>query len=470
MAIDYILKYGNAADEKTKKGDKLLAIPPIIAEPKASGLIDVISDCQLFANKIPEAGKSKIPYIFFEEFDLTGNPLLTQFQYLNNFLPEFLTLQGNKTAPTTSPQPQGGLGASTFNYFFPNFAKALKVADGDLSQLTDETVRNIYEELQKVTASSINKDFITLSPYSGMYALNPTKFQYIMPYYDNKMQNIGNKFNDSFTSFFGGEGTGLSKAGIPGTNLFEKAKDLFGTYLTLSNITQPSAYVEFPKYFAPGEYETYTVKFQLLNTIEQDAIQKHYDFLFLLAFQNLPFRESIIRVRPCKLYFVVIPGTLTLPYCFMESINIDYVGNRRMLQLDKFNFNGDKIEKTKTECIVPDCYSVTITFRSLLRPASNFMLTPNINVRTAIPTNNITPGITPTSLLQEQKPALFTREAQQRRAEAAVKNYIDNPDARAARPQTNTRTLPRESAEPSLSLPDNNAVQNLINTITGGLQ
>jgi len=420
MAIDYILKYGNVANEKTNKSEDITAISPIIAEPVDSGLIDVISDCQLFANKIPEAGKSKIPYIFFEEFDLTGNPLLTQFQYLNKFLPGFLRLNGGGTPQNgQQTEPQGGLGADTLNYFFPNFTKALKVADGDLSQYTDEAVRNIYNQLKNIKASSINENFITLSPYSGMYALKPTNFQYIMPYYDNKMQNIGNKFNDSFTSFFGGEGTGLSKAGIPGTNLFEKAKDLFGTYLTLSNITQPSAYVEFPKYFAPGEYETYTVKFQLLNTIEQDAIQKHYDFLFLLAFQNLPFRESIIRVRPCKLYFVVIPGTLTLPYCFMESINIDYVGNRRMLQLDKFNFNGNKIQKTKTECIVPDCYSVTITFRSLLRPASNFMLTPNINVRTAIPTNNIEPGMsnipptlpTPTPVPTPPTPAPSTSRA-----------------------------------------------------------
>jgi len=143
------------------------------------------------------------------------------------------------------------------------------------------------------------------------------------------------------------------------------------------NITQPGTFIEKPKFFQYDTAgDTVTVSFPLFNTIKRtDKIpyQQNYELLWILAFQNKPYRTSFSRISPPKLYTLTVPGQKYMPYCYISDMKIDFGGTRRNLPVSipapgtDTNFNTVQIS-------IPDVYMVSITFTSLLADVANRMI------------------------------------------------------------------------------------------------
>ena len=405
--------------EVDKKQDTLNygnGIKPIYAKPpNSTGVIDVM-DYRIFANDMNESLKSQIPYVYVQEMDLLSNTLANSIAYYLNIASGNIGdakrfYQGLTSAETNSANEQAKNDEPGFlnKYVLSPAKQGLSdLASGAYNlaaKALDETKRVVSS---KVPIGSAFDEILVgagLRPYSGLYQVRATGFNYIFPYFDDKKYDVNNEFTENFNGIFGSGGsgsTGLDKFGKFG-NIFKASSDLLKsaaeTYLSYTTITEPAAYVEVPKYYAPGPYEEITVKFDLLNTYSFSDVQKNYDLLFLLAFQNLPFRQDLVKIKPPKLYVLTIPGQTTLPFCHIKNIKVDYIGNRRILKgkIKKYTLDGqNSLSRTEQDVIIPDCYRVSITFVSLVKPAANLLLTPDINVRFgSTPGAIVTPPIVP---------------------------------------------------------------------------
>jgi hypothetical protein len=135
----------------------------------------------------------------------------------------------------------------------------------------------------------------------------------------------------------------------------------------------PGTFIEKPKYYQyNSEGNSITVTFPLLNTVPSTgkiSYLQNYELLWILIFQNRPYRTSFTRVSPPKLYTLTVPGQEFMPFCYISNMKIDFQGTRRTLPVTL----GISPDATALVSI-PDAYIVTITFQSLLANTGNTMV------------------------------------------------------------------------------------------------
>jgi len=383
-------------------------------------LVDVLNH-RIFANDINENLKTKLPFIFIEEYSLLTSSLINQFRYFQDIgnpsnMKDIVDTYQRGLTNTVGNSGLFGLVAGALNGLTDLVQKA---ADTIAAPAAEGIIAGVNNTLNlNARTSTFNSTLIgpSLKPYEGLYNVASTGFSYFMPYFEDKHYDITNKFTDNFTGFLGTETEAMKYAPNifkAGTELIRKVSESFLSF-SPGAVNSPSTYVEVPQYFTAGDYEEITVKFDLLNTYSPQDLQKNYDLLFLLAYQNLPYREDIARISPPKLYSLFVPGQMYLPYCYMKSMKVDYLGNRRNLPLLKYSSTNNGVEHTKQNVIVPDCYRVTITFISMVKPAANFMIVPEIASVEAQPESttinsgeriNFTPPPTPPQPRESTTPA-----------------------------------------------------------------
>jgi hypothetical protein len=201
-----------------------------------------------------------------------------------------------------------------------------------------------------------------LKSYFGIYLTKPTGFQYALPYFGNSPLGIINQWS--------------STAGMHNEKVSEFISDkqkMVDEIATSFNINQPGTFIEKPKYYQYSDGgKTVTITFPLLNTVKKtDKItyQQNYELLWILAFQNRPYRTSFSRVSPPKLYTLTIPGQQFMPYCYISNMTVDFQGTRRNLPVSLGITPG-----TTATVAVPDAYVVTLTFTSLIADVGNTMV------------------------------------------------------------------------------------------------
>lgn len=363
-------------------------LKPIIAAPaNGQAIIDVLSH-RLFANTPNSNFKSRIPIAYVQEYELLTNSLVNQISYFSNFAKQGFNQDFQQRSTAAGEQNAGSSGylESFFNGLVSMYqgigSAGANIATRAVGAVTGRfgAVVNNSSQLQNSVLGEAFK------PYNGLYQVKATGFNYIFPYFDDIQYNISNSFKDNFSGFLG---TGDANNFKYMPNIFKAGGDLLkGVAESFLSVTpgaynQPSTYIEVPQYYSAAEYETFSIKFNLLNTYDSSDFQRNYDLIFLLAFQNLPFREDIVKIQPPKLYSVYIPGQIYVPYSFIKSIKVSYVGNRRLMTLNKYTLPADGAPATSPQtCIIPDCYQVEIVFSSLIKPSSNQLLFPDINVST----------------------------------------------------------------------------------------
>jgi hypothetical protein len=201
-----------------------------------------------------------------------------------------------------------------------------------------------------------------LKSYIGIYLTKKTGFNYILPYFNASQSAVTNSW----------QAQAQTKTFIA-DKLLSQTMEGVESAASFLNLTQSGTFIEKPRYFHyPTEGENITVTFPLLNTHNpyNNALpyKQNYDLLWILAYQNKPYRTSFSRIIPPKIYTLTVPGVKYMPYCYISNMSVEFVGTQRNLEVT--TPTGQNIGTP-----IPDAYNVTITFTSLLADIGNMMIT-----------------------------------------------------------------------------------------------
>lgn len=340
------------------------------------GVIDVIGSMQFVGNEIGDVLKDRIPFCILKEYELLSNSTVSQLLYYVRSL-----------GITDEQLQETGGDINTIVKKIKDKALSIRGEKNNIiKDIVSQTVDKIADQIGTIgdTLKESEKLDGVLLPYNGLYARKSTGFQYIFPYFEDLKKSINTNFVESET--------GLLKNNIF-TNVVQGTKNLYEKVASNLLTATPGAYIEQPKFFSPSDGENYKINFNLVNTVDSAKIQTHLDFLFLLAFQNLPYRKNIAEVLPPKVYSFTLPGELFIPFAYISNLTVNFVGNRRAMDMRLPYIN--KVDK----CIVPEVYSVSLEIRSLTYTSSNFMIADQINkiIIPEIPQNNNNTSDVPTS-------------------------------------------------------------------------
>ena len=319
-----------------------VSISESVGDAKAS-VIDVVKGYDWKVS--PNSNIVEHPYIILQEYRINKSPLVAQLA-------------------STVKTGIESLGA---------IAKAVTGSIGVLKEL-GEAVEGFGEKgldaisrIETKTGAVEEELEGDLKPFKGLYYLKKTNFTYKLPYFSKKMTErtgawVASYPNKSAVTDLieaGAEFVAKEGAGVP----------ILGAY------AEPGLYIERGKYFQPTTgQDPISVKFPLLNTLNPESIQKNFNLIWLLCFQNSSFRRNKTDVFPPCIYRVLIPGIRFMLYASISNITIEYVGTRRRMPVTH-PATGETIDTT-----IPEAYNVELNITSLTTECGNFLLKSLTNV------------------------------------------------------------------------------------------
>jgi len=329
-------------------------------------VIDVVNDFSWYAGpKATTEALNKVPCVFLTEREQLLSSLIAGALYYLN-----------ATASTVK-----ALGGSDY----------VKSVLGRLSESSQDTLTDLGSDVadfldsvqSRAGGTSTDRSLLeqnNLKSLQGIYFTKPTGFQYRLPIYGSPSQP---------SSSWGEQ----SKSGIVG-KVVGAGQDVIRNISQAVNFAQPGVYIEPPKYFQNVEGRTESITFPLTNTVRRNnfsPIQQNYELLWLLAFQNKAYKTSFARTPPPKIYSVVVPGQFSMPYAYISSMSVDFIGTIRKTSVFVPSGNGEGIISSKQITTnVPEAYQVTLNFTSLIGEYGNTMLSDAFN--TNINGNTLTIG------------------------------------------------------------------------------
>lgn len=193
--------------------------------------------------------------------------------------------------------------------------------------------------------------------YRGLYEGKNTKFWYTIPYFNS--ENV--KIQNNWQSY---DITQNVADNVPIVG------DLFQASMNVGRFAQELKYpkvgiTDLPHFWSSTELIEYTTEFYLHNTREYQEIQKNWEFIFLLSYQNLSNKLSpAAHLVPC-MYMVNIPG---IRYCPAATLNIEVQnhGSQRMVTIGSADYLRN--------ILVPEAYHVRITISEKIMPTKNTQL------------------------------------------------------------------------------------------------
>jgi hypothetical protein len=341
--------------------DSLLGFQP--------GMIDVVNNFQWTTSPPGSLSRQEVPRVELREKRLRVNSILAAAAY-------YLTSAAGSLG-TLGPRAQAAGGevfeaiknftGGIFNAAGPSLSKAGTAGLGFIEQqfinrgLALAGAGNLRDVVSK-NFDSLNSDL--LKAYDGLYLTEDTKFFYNLPYFSNACYNVNNLFTAQDTSATGG---GRIARGLG--SIREGAESL----AAITNFSEPGVYIERPKFFNFEEDgDSIELSFPLINTgwsTYQDVVL-NWQLVFLLTYQNRPNRRSRELIDPSCLYEVTIPGVKYMPFAYIQSLKVDFVGSRRHMNIE-VPITG---KTTTINTIIPDAYNVTITLAGLIAESRNFLM------------------------------------------------------------------------------------------------
>ena len=236
------------------------------------------------------------------------------------------------------------------------------------------SVADTFQSLEAVLGGTASdQDLLkhhNLKSLKGIYFTKPTGFYYRLPQYENQL-GVQN------SSAEGSDGNSIVVDAVT------SAQGFIEDIASVVNLTQPGTYIEKPQYFNNPSTYSKTVTFPLANTIRRgnvSPIQQNYELLWLLAFQNRPYKTSFTRTPPPKIYTVSVPGQYSMPYAYISNMSVDFVGTVRKTSVVVPSGNGEGIIGSKVvQTPVPEAYQVSIEFSSLISDYGNQMISDAFN-------------------------------------------------------------------------------------------
>ena len=341
----------------------------VAAVTQTASYLDVVKDFYWTYSK-PES-REEIPTIYLKEKRLKVNALVSQLKYSLGF-----AAQEASQAVNTLTNFGASLGLPSL---------FLDVA-GTVGKATTGAAQTIGDEISRLLGNNTVDNNSTLrtspwlQPYKGLYITEPTSWEFLFPYFDDKFETQGNQFSS--------EGVTNALAGVfqAAAGVAMEVAEIAGTITNPTNIT----YIERAKFFNfPTDGDEVSFSFPLINTgsVNYDDVVNNWQLIFLLLYNNKPGRKSPTQIEQPVIYEVEIPGVRYLPFCYIASIDIKFQGSRRELpvyipyteQQTGINNSGSVVDVSSISSyktintIVPDAYYVTITLKSMLGNTKNFM-------------------------------------------------------------------------------------------------
>jgi len=323
--------------------------PEVKLKPRVNS-IDIVSDFVWSASPINKGVVSTIPKVFLTEREILMNSVAAGALYY---------LTGSA----------GGAGqAVEITEQLETFLSEQVTGKTNDKKPTD-LVRKLRNKFKDLAVPGSDKGLLDrrsyLNSYLGIYHTKETGFNYTLPYFGDGLFDTKNQFSSNVqTQSIVSRYADLAIKGIDGISAG-------------FNITQPGTYIERPKHFHfPTDGKSVTVTFPLINTIQKNEklpYQQNYELLWILTYQNKPYRTSFSRILPPKIYTLTIPGQEFFPYCYISNMKVDFVGNRRNLKVSVPQGGGRSVD---VETPIPEAYNVSITFKSLIGDVGNNMISP----------------------------------------------------------------------------------------------
>jgi len=380
-----------------------------------TSLVNVVRDFYWTYSPVGDVARAEVPRIILTERKLRTNALISQLKYSlgQTFSGGAQTIQniqqfGSSTGATAALQSVGS-GLTNFLSKLTNSAAGQQVgsvAQGIGTAVTDEAskvggqiasssvvqsglgvAKNAYAQVSNAIGNTFADDNNStvnsspwLAPYRNLYLTDPTGWVYVLPYFNNNQTTQSNSFADSGETGFGKQETlGVGAAVATG---------IAGALASLNSPAQIT-YIEKAKFYNyPTEGEDITVEFPLINTgnVTYDDVVRNWQFLFLLVYQNRPGKTSQNTVDQPVIYQVEVPGNKFFPFCYIQSLNIEFMGSRREMNITVPSNTsvssdlglagqaiGSQVSSVSIPAIIPDAYKVTISLKSMIANSKNFM-------------------------------------------------------------------------------------------------
>ncbi len=318
-------------------------------------VIDVVNDFSWYAGpKATEQALNRIPCCFITEREQLLSSLISGgIYYLNAGATGLNNLAQSDFVQSLLGKAQEGGNVQSFG-----------------SAVTD-TIAGVTNAINSLAGTEIDRKLLSmhnLKSLDGIYYTRPTGFHYRFPLYESPQGELS-------------QGFGTDPSGQVGKLAGEFIKGITELGETMgkgANFAQPGVYIEKPQYFQGVGGRTETVEFPLSNTVRRGAqspIQQNFVLLWLLAFQNRPYRTSFARTPPPKIYTVQVPGHFSMPYAYIDDMSVEFVGTVRKAKVYIPSGNGEgalSFKQIKTD--VPEAYNVKLSFKSLIGEYANTMV------------------------------------------------------------------------------------------------
>ena len=340
------------------------------------GMIDVVNGFYWTSSQL--SSRQDVPSIMLKEKRLKTNSLVAQLAYYGMIASEEGGAVSGRLANffSNSKLSSGAIGQAVSGAFgkavaglgqkvsgaLSNFGSGIG-GSGIIQALTGKSPASL---LSSITGESASSDVLT--PYEGLYITEDTKFVYRMPYFEDVAAVVSNIYGNDDKALSQGAGLGSFISG--GAKL---AESLANTMAGSMYISEPGMYIEKPQFYSfAASGDTVSFTFPLINTgwSTFEDVQRNWQLIYMLVYQNRPNRKTRVLIDPPCLYEVMIPGVKYIPYAFINSLNVQFVGSRRSYHINIPSSGGGS---TKIQTIIPDAYMVTIQLKGLVAETQNFL-------------------------------------------------------------------------------------------------
>lgn len=306
----------------------------------------------------PQSSRNDVPRLQLIEKRIKLNSTVTNLAYsalasVDSFGNAASSISNGVIGALTNTSPDGD---DTGPSIAGGIAKSIETAGNATKNFLEK-----YKSLGLDAAGLSTFQNPALKPYEGLYSLEDTGFAYYFPYLDDTFSKSSNSFSQSSDGIVAPIANKL--AGF--------AEGVAG----ITNLVKPGTYIEKAKQFEmKDEGKTLSFKLPLLNTISVDDISRNWQLLFGLIYQNTPGRVSKSIIDQPVLYEVHLPGIAYMPYAYISSLSVKFVGSRRKMAIEvPIQSPGSSTASTSIETIVPDAYELDISVTGLNPETRNFL-------------------------------------------------------------------------------------------------
>tara|TARA_R110000737_G_scaffold350674_1_gene390364 strand:- start:5152 stop:6306 length:1155 start_codon:yes stop_codon:yes gene_type:complete len=207
-----------------------------------------------------------------------------------------------------------------------------------------------------------------LKPYQSMYPRTNEEKDWIFPYFGDSHTDYSSEW--AAVELPGGkkvaEWAAKLKYGLVAADVIKEAAESIGEGKGIEGtLDQGFAFDQIKAFNYSGSGGgTFNVSFPLYNTIEEGDINHNLKIITELLKAAKPTKTSAFTVEPPRLFDLLVPGIRYIPFAYISKINIKK--------------HGKSIFKAEGMLNVPEAYTISIDFTSLVPDTANFLSPPKV--------------------------------------------------------------------------------------------